>query len=462
MAIRFFTFLAGLLLLGSEWSLLRAGEPVSPNENTIRPMAIADVGPFDWPRWRGPNVDSLCKETGLLKEWPKDGPAVVWKTKDDLGLGFGTPSVAGGFIYGMGKRDGKDGVWALKEADGSFVWFTPVSDSRQPNQNNGPGGTPTFHAGKLYAVTNDGTIARLDAATGKVEWTKNYKTDFSGSSPMWGFNDSPLIDGDKVICAPTGNKAAMAALKADSGDVIWKTEVGTVGGGAGYSSPIKVTVGGVPMYLLVSGQTAGLIAAHAETGKLLWQHTKNAYGGIAQIPVPVVKDDRVFVSTAYAGGGALLQIVADSQDKVTVKEIKSWKGSRGAADPPMNHHGGMVLVGDHVYFGSGQNNGVPACVDFKSGDVTWLAEKNLPEGRGSSAYLSADGRIYIRYENGLLALVEPPANGGEFKVVSSFKLPKPAIPQGNGSQSWPHPVIANGKMLIRDQGVMYAYDVKAK
>lgn len=459
MAIRFFTVLTGLLLLSSEWSRLRAGEPVRPSENTIK---VGEVGKFDWPRWRGPNVDSLCLETGLLKEWPKEGPAVAWKTKDDLGLGFGTPSVVGGVIYGMGKKDGKDGVWAVKEADGSFIWFTPVSDGIKANQNNGPGGTPTYHAGKLYAVTNDGTIARLDAGTGKVEWTKNYKTDFSGSSPMWGFNDSPLIDGDKVICAPTGNKAAMVALKADSGEVIWKTEVSAVGGGAGYSSPIKATVGGVPMYLLVSGQSAGLIAAHAETGKLLWQHTKNAYGGIAQIPVPVVKGDRVFVSTAYAGGCALLQIVADSQDKVTVKEIKSWKGSRGAADPPMNHHGGMVLVGEHVYFGSGQNNGVPACVDFKTGEVTWLAEKNLTGGGGSAAYLSADGRLYIRYQNGLLALAEPPANGGEFKVVSSFKLPTPVVARGTGSESWPHPVIANGKMLIRDQGVMYSYDVKAK
>lgn len=464
MTIRISAVLTGFLAIVGFSSHARAGEPVKPNEEkTIIPINVGEVGPFDWPRWRGPNVDSLCKETGLLKEWPKEGPAVVWTAKD-LGNGFGTPSVVGGFIYGMGKKDGKDGVWALKEADGSFVWFSPVSNALpRTNQNVGPGGTPTFHAGKLYAVTNDGTIARLDAATGKVEWTKNYKTDFSGSSPMWGFNDSPLVDGDKVICAPTGNKAAMAALKADSGEVIWKTEVGTVGGGAGYSSPIKVTVGGVPMYLLVSGQTAGLIAAHAETGKLLWQHTKNAYGGIAQIPVPIVKDDRVFVSTAYAGGCALLQIVADSQDKVTVKEIKSWKGAgRGETNPPMNHHGGMVLVGDHVYFGSGQNNGIPACVDFKTGDVTWMAEKNLPGGGRSAAYLSADGRLYIRYENGLLALAEPPANGGEFKVVSSFKLPAPVIERGPGSESWPHPVIANGKMLIRDQGVMYSYDVKAK
>jgi outer membrane protein assembly factor BamB len=455
MSFRILPALAGLFVAGAACSRPPAEEPFGPNAVA----QVGEVGKFDWPRWRGPNNDAVSTETGLLKEWPKDGPKLLWTAKG-LGTGFGTPSVAGGYVFGMGSREGKDGVWAVKEADGSPVWFAPIADPRPARPNNGPGGTPTYHAGKLYAVTNNGTVARVDAATGKVEWTKNYKKDFGGGDPMWGYNDSVLVDGDKVVCAPTGSKAAMAALKADTGEVIWTADAGPVGGGAGYSSPIKVTAGGVPMYLLVTGQTAGLIGVHADTGKVLWRHTKNAYGSTAQVPVPVVKGDKVFVSTAYGGGRALLQIVPESQEKVSVKEIKSEKGNQ-RGNPPMNHHGGMVLVGDHVYFGSGQNNGLPACIDMNTGEVAWVAEKNLPGGNGSAGYLYADGRLYIRYQNGLLALVEPSPKPDEFKVVSSFKLPPPVL-TGTGTESWPHPVIANGKLLIRDQNVLYAYDVKAK
>ena len=454
MTLRILPALTGLFVVGSAYSRPPVDEPFGPNQVAH----LAEVGKSDWPRWRGPNNDAISTETGLLKEWPKAGPKVVWTAKN-LGTGFGTPSVAGGYVFGMGTRDGKDGVWAVKEADGSPAWFSPVADQRPASPNNGPGGTPTYHAGKLYAVTNTGTVARLDAATGKVEWTKSYKKDFGAGDPNWGFNDSPLVDGDKVVVAPTTAKAAMAALNADTGEVIWTAEAGPVGGGAGYSSPLKVTAGGVPLYLLVTGQSAGLIGVHADTGKVLFRHQKNAYGGVAQVPVPVVKGDKVFVSTAYGGGAALLQIVADSQDQVSVKEIKSWKGGRENA--PMNHHGGMVLVGDHVYFGHGQNNGVPSCVDMSTGEVTWQARGNLPGGSGSAAYLLADGKLYVRYQNGLLALAEPPAQGGEFKVVSSFKLPPPVL-KGSGTESWPHPVVANGKLLIRDQNVMYAYDIKAK
>jgi len=407
----------------------------------------------DWPQWRGPNRDGISPETGLLKSWPKDGLKPTWTAKD-LGLGFGTPSVAGGKIFGMGTRGGKDGVWALQEDGGKELWFTPIDEPRNVNQNNGPGSTPTYSKGKVYAVSNHGTVARLDATTGKVDWKKNYKKDFGGKDPSWGFNDSVLIDGDKVICAPSGDKAAVAALKADTGAVLWAVDAGPVGGGAGYSSPIKVTVGGVPMYLVVLGQTAGLVGVHADTGKLLWQYNnKVAFGSVAQIPTPVVKGDKVWVSTAYAGGSALLQIVPQGKDKASVKELKTHKGN------PMNHHGGMVLIGDHVYFGHGQNNGLPTCVDMNTGEKVWQFEKNLPGGSGSAAYLYADGRLYIRYQNGLLALVTPSPTEDGFKVVSSFQLPAPN--EKKHSQSWPHPVIANGKLYVRDQNVLYAYDIKA-
>ncbi len=406
----------------------------------------------DWPGFRGPNRDGICTETGLLKQWPEGGPKQVW-TATNLGLGFGTPSVADGKIFGVGTRNGKDGAWALKEVDGSELWFTPFADATKVGrQANGPGGTPTYHAGKVLAVSTNGTLACLDAAKGTLAWTKSYIADFGGRVPNWGYNDSVLVDGDKVICAPCGPRAGVVALKLADGEPVWKADLGQVGGGGGYSSPLKATFNNVPTYVVLLGQQAGVVGLHAETGKLLWQYKGTpAAGGTAQIPIPVVRGDKVWVSTSYNGGAALLQI-APKGDGFEAKELKAYR------KPELNnHHGGMVLVGDHVYFGHNQNDGNPVCVDFNTGEIKWGPERNPAGGQRSAAVLYADGRLYFRYENGVMVLIEP--SPAELKVVSSFKLPAPN--QQSHWQSWPHPVIANGKLYLRDQTVMYCYDVKA-
>lgn len=422
----------------------------------------------DWPGFRGPNRDGVSPETGLLKKWPEGGPKQLWTAKN-LGLAWGTPSVVGGVIYGVGARDGKDGVWALKEADGSELWFRPFATSGSGlfPQSNGPASTPTVHNDKLYTVSTDGTVSCLNAKDGKEVWSKSYVKDFGGTAigtngVAWGYSDSVLADGDKVICTPAAKGAVLVALKADTGETVWKADAGAIGApgsrgfssGQGYSSPVKAVIGGVPQYLILSGNGAGLVGVHAETGKVLWQYKGNAAtGGTAQIPMPVVKDDRVWVSCSYNGGAALLQIASTGKDVFAVKEVKAYRSRE-----LNNHHGGMVLVDGHVYFGHDRNNGKPVCVDFKTGEIKWGPENNPGGGQRSAAVLFADGRLYFRFENGVMVLIEPDA--GELKVVSSFKLP--AADQRSHPQSWPHPVVVNGKLYIRDQTVMYCYDVKAK
>ncbi len=426
-------------------------------------LTAATLTAADWPGFRGPNRDGISTETGLLKKWPDAGPPLAWTAKN-LGLGWGTPAVADGKIYGLGLRDGKDGVWALNEADGKELWFAPIADTAPDHgpQTNGPASTPTIHNGKVYAVSHGGTVACLDAANkGKVVWTKSYAGDFGGvgvgnvkDKTKWGYNDSVLADGDKIVCAPGGPKAALAALKADTGEVIWTAEAGPVGGGQGYSSPIKATFGGVPMYVILTGSAGGLLGVHADTGKVLWRYKGTAAtGGVAQIPIPVIKGDLVWVSCSYSGGAALLQIVPKGKDAFDVKEIRAYK------KPELNnHHGGMVLVGDHVYFGHDQNKGFPVCVEFKTGEIKWgPITKDVAGGAGSAAVLSADGRLYFRYQNGTMVLIEPSPE--DLKVVSSFKLPPPDVK--SYSQSWPHPVIANGKLYLRDQNLLHCYNVKA-
>jgi outer membrane protein assembly factor BamB len=398
----------------------------------------------DWPQWRGPDRDGVSKETGLLKTWPKDGPPRAWSAKD-CGGGYSSVVVAKGAIYGTGSVRGKNVVWAKKEADGTPIWTTPFA-----NEGNEPNATPVVADGKVYALTTEGTLACLDAKTGKVAWTKSFTRDLDGRMMSgWGYSETPLIDGDKLICTPGGDRCAVAALKAATGEVIWKTEVKNAGG-AGYASPVKATVGGVSMYITLLGDSGGTVAAHAETGKLLWQYTKVS-NGTANIPTVVTRDDLVWCSTGYGdGGSALLKMKADGKDKVSVTEVKHYE-SRDL----QNHHGGMVLVGDHVYFGSAHNSGHPACVEFKSGEIKWLENRGAAGGGGSAAVVYADGMVYFRYQNGIVALVE--ANPKEFKVAASFREA-----ERSGRECWAHPVIANGKLYLRDQDKLVCYNVKAK
>jgi outer membrane protein assembly factor BamB len=407
----------------------------------------------DWPAFRGPNRDGNSAETGLLKKWPDGGPKLL-ATYRNLGLGWGTPSVAEGHIFGIGTRDGKDGVWALAEADGKEKWFAPIADAagRLAKQTNGPASTPTFHKGKVFAVSANGTLAAIDAKTGKVAWSKSYTKDFGGSVPTWAFTESVYADGDVIVCTPGGKDSAVVALKAETGAVVWKTAL-NVGGGYGYSSPIKATIHDVPQYLILTGTAGGVIGVEAASGKLLWQYNGlGASGGVAQIPMPLVKGNKVWVSCSYDKGGSALLEIAKNDGKFSAKAVKTHQKKE-----LNNHHGGMVLVGDYVYFGHEQNQGQPVCVDINTGEIKWGPEKPPAGGSGSAATISADGRLYFRYQSGTVVLIEPSAE--QLKVVSSFKLPVPDVK--SYPQSWPHPVIANGKLYIRDQNVMYVYDVKA-
>lgn len=415
--------------------------------------AAAATAANDWPQWRGPNQDGVCTETGLLKTWPKDGPPLVW-TARNLGGGNSTPAVAGGKVYGMGVRGGKDGIWAVNEADGSELWFTPTDDAEVRGPNSGPGSTPTVHNGKVYGVSNKGKLACLDAATGKEVWKVDFRKQFGAGMPKWGFNESVLVDGDKVVCSPGSAAAVLVALNPDTGAVIWKAAAPKGFDGHGYSTPVKATIGGVPQYVcLVGGDRnhtgGGVIGARADTGKLLWQYQKVG-SGTASIPTVIVKGDLVWCSVGYDdGGSALLKLTPSGSEKFDVKEEVYHSGTK-----LKNHHGGMVLVGDHVYFGHGQNQGQPACVELATGKVVWGPDKPPPGCSASAAYVHADGLFYVRYQNHTMTLQKMTPEGHE--LVSSFTPPQPTR-----QSAWAHPVIVNGKMYVRDQDRLFCYNVKA-
>ncbi len=543
---------------------------------------------FDWPQWQGPNRDAHSKETGLLTAWPKDGPPLAWKVKA-LGGGDSTPSVAAGRIYGMSHRGNDEIVWALSEKDGREIWavrIAPAQPQNWPQSKEGPSATPTVDGDRLYVMGLAGNVACLQVADGKVLWQRNLVADFKGRSPMWSFRESPLVDGDKVICTPGGEEATMVALNKRTGETIWKNQVpdraaasptqtrgpggnrppamqtdlvlstldkdqskdlsadeltaaptvlltldknqdgklsedevtpASAGGdgqgatrrrrgpgimrmikalsaldadesgmiedaeikgavaalkkldgngdgtltedeagmksmsppntGAAYSSAIAIDFGGQRQYVQLLAMTvAGVSAAD---GKLLWRYDKPANSMRINISTPIYHDGHVFAATAYGAGGGLAKLVKKENGEFAAEEVWFSKSME-------NHHGGVILH-DGALFGAngGNGGGYLACLDFKTGEVLWN-ERDADKRRvtkGSVAF--ADGRIYYRTEEGPIVLIEPSRK--EYLERGRFDQP-----DRTDKPAWAHPVIANGKLYIRDQDTLFCYDVKAK
>jgi outer membrane protein assembly factor BamB len=396
----------------------------------------------DWPSWRGPQRNAISGEKGLLDSWTEQGPPLLWQAKG-LGGGYSGVAIVGDRIYTMGSRKGGAHLIALELKDGKEVWATLVGGG-------GPNCTPTVDGELVYALGRDGDLLCANAATGKEVWRKNFGKDFGGRMMSgWGYSESPLVDGDRLICTPGAGKAILAALDKKTGATVWESpmpaDAGKRGGdGAAYSSVVISNACGVKQYVQLTGR--GIVSVAAADGKPLWVYNRVA-NGTANIPTPIVKDDYVFCSSGYGTGAALLKVVRDSQDG---QDLKAEEVYFLPAKDMQNHHGGMVLIGDHVYCGHGHNQGFPLCVELKTGKIAWSPGRG--PGTGSAAVLYADGHLYFRYENGIMALIE--ANPQEYKLKGSFKL---ASVKG---ASWPHPTISNGKLYLRDQDVLMCYDIR--
>ncbi len=389
--------------------------------------------PNDWPQWQGQDRTAVSKEKGLLQSWPKDGPKLLWQDSK-LGGGYSTPSVAAGRIFGMSYRGAEEGVWALNEADGKELWFTKIAKKGNAGFNEGPRCTPTVDGKLLYALGISGDLACLEVGSGKIKWRKNLVKDFGSDVGGWKYSESPLVDGDRVLVTPGGKTATLVALNKSTGDVIWK---GVFNGTnqAAYSSIVAADVEGKRQYIqFLSGGVVGF----SDKGDFLW-HYDHFDNRTANCSTPIYRDGYVFAASSYGNGGGLAKLNNEG-GKYVADEVYFKKEMQ-------NHHGGMVLVGDSIY---GEGGGRLICLDFKTGKIQWSEGK---AGKGSIAY--ADGRLYYRNEGGPILLIE--ANPVKYVEVGRFEQP-----EKSGKDCWPHPVIANGKMYIRDQDLLFCYDVKAK
>lgn len=400
----------------------------------------------DWPQWRGPGRNAVSAETGLLRSWPAGGPKLVWRASG-LGTGYSSVAVRRGRVFTLGRHDSDVVVTALDVTSGKPVWTRKIGTTSRI-----PMSTPTVEDERLYALDPDGELVCLRVVSGEIVWKKRFAGDFSGRTMSGrGYGESPLIDGNKLICTPGGADAALVALDKRTGAVLWKSKFPEIGpggkDGAGFSSVVMTHTAGVRQYVQLMGR--GVIGIDARDGRFLW-----AYNGIANetanIPTPVVRDDLVFAANGYTAGSVLLRLVPDGSSGSTEPRVKAEVVYALTGSQFQNHHGGFVLIGDYLFGGHGNNNGLPTCLEFKTGRVLW---KRRGPGVGSAAVVYADGHLYFHYQNGVVALIEASERG--YALKGTLEVP------GAGGDSWAHPVVANGRLFLREQDSLWVYDLRA-
>lgn len=425
-----------------------------PVRSCVLLLAMAgSAAAADWPQWQGPQRDGHSADTGLLKIWPTSGPKLLWSVQnlDTIGTGYGSPAVVGDRLYILGAESedkaAKEFCTCLNTKDGSVVWKATLETATGGFSNGwgrGTRSTPTIDGDALYVLGPAGDLRCLSRAEGKVVWTKHLVQDFGGRVPTWGFSESPLVDGDVVVCTP-GSKGGVVALNKKTGATVWMCS--EIDDAAGYSSVVVATIGGVRQY--IQQTMVGAVGVRAKDGKLLWK-AGELKRRTAVIPTPIVHNDHVFLTAGYGAGCEVFRLTPDGEGTKATKVYTENKVM-------VNHHGGVVRVGEHVYGYSDGKGWV--CFDFLKGgeDPVW-AHNTRTFGKGSISY--ADGELYC-YAEGDGTLVKALASPEGWKETGKLTIPKTSPTRPRSGKVWAHPVIANGKLYLRDYEHLYCYDVSS-
>jgi len=387
----------------------------------------------DWPRWRGANFDDLSTETGLLKKWPSSGPKQAWLNQD-VGLGYAGFSVVGGTLYTMGARDVIEYVIAVDTATGKEKWSAETGALLTNNWGNGPRSTPTVDGDKVYAISGKGVLVCLNAADGKEVWRVTMAS-LGGKVPGWGYCESPLVEGNLVVATPGGSQGTVAAFDKLTGKLAWQSTEWT--DPAQYSSIVPVTHNGARQLIQLTMQS--IAAVNAVDGKVLWK--SEFPGKTAVIPTPIFSEGQVFVAAGYGVGCKSVKIGPGNE----VTEIYSNTDM-------VNHHGGVLLHEGNLYgFSDGKGW---TCMDIKTGEVKWQEKKALKKG----AIHYADGMLYLLEEDtGTVALIDASPKG--WKEHGRFTLSPQTTQRAKSGKIWVHPVVSGGKLYLRDQELLFCYDV---
>lgn len=394
--------------------------------------ALCRADDANWPQFLGPDRNNRSRETGLLASWPAEGPKLL-KTVKGLGVGFSNVAIAGETLYTMGNHSEREYVLAFDLISGNVLWKFENAAAFKSQYGDGPRGTPTLDGDRLYALGAGADLVCLDRAKGTKVWQLNIIREFGSDVPKLGICESVLVDGDKVICTPGAPGGTLVALQKKTGKVVWKAG-SPRNEHANFASPIIVEAGGVRQY--VQFTEMGTIGIRAADGKFLWYDDSSA-NHLANCCTAVAADGMVFTTSAYGTGGSLLKL--ESQGGETTCR-RGWHSLE-----MMVHHGGIVLFEGHLY---ATNDQVLLCAELETGAVKW---KNRSVGKGSLTF--ADGKLYVRGEKGPVALIE--ATPVEYRELGRFNPPK-----ASGKSAFTYPVVAGGRLYLRDQDSLFVHDVK--
>jgi len=408
-------------------------------------MLSTTASAADWPTFRGTDRTAVAPDTDLLEEWPEGGPRLLW-TATGAGRGYASVAIAGDKIFTLGDNlsaapDANEYLSCFDRTTGQRVWIAPTGEPWNNGQDNWQGSrsTPTVDDGIVYVLTPHGRLVGCIADTGQVGKVIDLKATFGGTKgDSWGYSESVLIDGDRLVCTPGGQRATMVALDKKTGRQLWTCSFPD-DRGAGHASIVISEVGGKRVY--VQTTASGAFGVDAETGRLLWSYPIDKTTAV--IPTPIVRDDLVYMVAGYKRGGALLRQMPQGNGGVTIEEVYGLKPELA------NKHGGVVLVGNHLY-GCADDKQIIICADLETGETVW---KERGSGKNSVAIAAADGHLYLRYQDGTMALAKADPSG--FVEVSSFQIP------GSGDRpSWAHPVILDGRLYLREGDTILCYDIR--
>ena len=404
-------------------------------------MAIPANGFQDWPNWRGPNHDDKSTETGLLASWPATGPPQKWVNRNS-GIGYGGIAIQGGKLFTVGTDSQGEFTICLDAESGKEVWrkqFASIDMDRgraTKGWGDGSRSTPTVDGDSVFSMSASGILGCFDKNSGELKWSKEMGS-LGGKVPAWGYSESPLVDGDKVICTPGGGQGAVVAFNKSTGELIWQSKGAK--DAAHYSSILPVMVNGTKQYVqLLFKQAVGL---NPETGAVIWSVPWE--GQTAVIPSPVLIDKNNVYFTSGYGTGSMLVSLSEG------KQVWFDKGM-------VNHHGGVVHVDGYVYGYTDRLRGAFAVQDLKTGEIV-SRTKDIKKG----SLTFADGKFYyLERSSGKVHLIEP--QGKNVKVISTFTLPNKSKKRAPRGKIWVHPVVSNGKLYLRDQEIITCFDIKAK
>lgn len=392
-------------------------------------------------QWRGPNRDGIFNETGLLKQWPENGPEIILEV-EDIGKGWSSPIFFDNMVYITGMIDTFDYLTAVN-MDGTIKWKVPYGRSWNQSYPD-TRSTPTIEDNRIYVQSGTGRLVCIDRETGEDIWAVEVDKDFEGEYHVWGNSETPLIVDDKVICTPGGQKTSVVAFNKLTGELIWQSE--SVGGPRSYISATIYEFNG--HRFILAATASHLIALHPENGKIAWSYKyfdaekwKWQDNGLIWANTPLWKDNEIFISMGYDYPAVMLTMDS-AGTSVSEKFIDHTLD---------NHIGGLVLFDGHVYASNWFNNsnGRWVCMKWDNGEIKYVTDWDT-----KGPIVMADGLLYCYNERGKVGLVNPDPKG--FEIISEFKITK-----GSGPH-WAHPFIADGKLFMRHGEVLFGYNIGGK